>query len=465
MKLSIRTRITVLISLVYLTVFVFLIAAGTLALYLGLQEQIDKELSNENKWIVNLLETEFSDLKAAGEERGKELAGNFMEELNETHFNKKQFVVLSLESGSGNTPYLIESADHVLRDLPAGLLTRKAGFYGFHFKGKRYRALIARKAWGRLLIAAENQTFYEVMDEFREILAIGVPVTLVIVLLGGGLSAKLVMKPVLRAAEAARRITLTNLAQRLPPYTGRDEFGVLVETLNGMIARLNEGVTRIQQFTQDAAHELRTPLTFIRGELELLYQKQNEPGEFGLILQRVLDRTIVLSKIVDDLMMLAQSDAGKYPIEKREFDFSQVLENIVEDARVMVEDRPITVTVLKNEPVRFRGDEQLIRRLLLNLAENAAKFTEKGEISFSLEKQGDRIQVIISDTGIGIPGQDLPNIFERFYRMDKARETAGGSGLGLAICKWIVTAHNGTITAERREKGGTTFSVFFLTAD
>ncbi len=465
MKLSIRTRITLLISLVYLSVFVFLIAAGALALYLGLQEQIDNELTDEKRWVVNLLETEFSGLRNGGEETRKELAGKFIEELNEVYLHKNQLVIFSIESDSGNILYSVESAVNVIRSLPAGILSRKEGFYGFNLKDSRYRALIVKQDWVTLFIAAENQTFFEVMDEFREILAAGVPVTLLIVLLGGGLLAKLVMKPVVRAAEATKEITLTNLEQRLPPYKGNDEFGVLVETLNQMISRLNEGVTRIQQFTQDAAHELRTPLTFIRGELELLYQKQHKPDELEPILEKVLDRTIVLSKIVDDLMMLAQSDAGKYPVEERKFDLSLVLENIVEDTRVMVEGCPITVNILKNEHVQFWGDEQLIRRLLLNLAGNAAKFTKKGEISFSLENKGDRTLIIISDTGIGIPKQDLPNIFERFYRLDKARDTAGGSGLGLAICKWIVTAHNGTITAESQDKGGTTFFISFSQTD
>ena len=136
------------------------------------------------------------------------------------------------------------------------------------------------------------------------------------------------MKPVVAAAETTEKITLTNLSARLPEYTGKDEFGKLVTTLNSMIARLEQGVNQVQQFTQDAAHELRTPLTTLRGELELAYQKKNLPDEVREALQKSLDRAISMSQIVDNLMLLAQSDTGHYPIQKNTFQLDELVHDL-----------------------------------------------------------------------------------------------------------------------------------------
>jgi heavy metal sensor kinase len=458
MKFSIRTRFAFLMSLVYLTVFFFLMTAGALALYLGLREQIDHELTNEKKWAIQLFENEFFDLKDLTGDTRKELAREFSEELDEVYLHKKQFVIFSVESDSARDIYCVNNIGNVLLLLPKGFLSRRNGFYNLTLNHRRYRLLLTKTSWGTFVVGAENQTFFEVTDEFKELLVIGVPLTFLLVLGVGRFLAKFAMKPVLQAAEATREITLTNLEKRLPAYSGHDEFGKLVETLNQMISRLDEGVKRVQQFTQDAAHELRTPLTILRGELELLYQKPDTPENVRASLQKALDRTIRLGKIVNDLGLLAQTDAGKYPIQKTQFDLSAVLQELAEDTRMLVEGRPIQVNFQENTAVKFWGDEQLIRRLLLNLADNAVKFTPEGTINFSLSKDAKQIRLSISDSGIGIPPEELSHIFNRFYRIDKARSGAG-SGLGLAICKWIVTVHAGTITANSQPNRGTTIEI------
>jgi len=460
MKCSIRTRLTLLITLVFLCIFFFILIAGAVALYLGLNEKIDGELKNEKQRVTTLFETEFKDLLIEKGESRQSLRDEFIEELNEIYQYQNQFVMFSLESTTGRRVYAGGELKNAQLLIPRGFLSKKSGAYNQRFDGKRYRVLITRQDWGTLILGAENQTFFEVADEFKAIFMVGIPAILIWVFIGGRFLARRAMRPVVAAAETADKITLTNLGQRLSEYDKNDEFGILVQTLNNMIARLEQGIKRIQQFTQDAAHELRTPLTILRGEVELLFQQDEISNDIRSVLQRTLDRTISLNKIVEDLMLLAQSDSGRYPLNKIIFRLDQVMKETVEDVKILSENHPIEVTLRQCDPVEFFGDEQLIRRLLLNLSDNALKYTHKGRIDFSLKSQNDGVEIKISDTGIGIPEQDRPYIFDRFYRIDKARTgSKGGSGLGLAISKWIVAAHDGEINITSELSEGTIVTI------
>ncbi|MCI0512568.1 ATP-binding protein [candidate division KSB1 bacterium] len=462
MKYSIRTRLTVLITLVFLCLFLFILIAGAIALYLGLNEEIDRAVKIEEKRVTEIFELEYLDLLLEKIESRKSLRDEFVAELNEMYQYKHQFVIFSLESNTAHRIYAGGELKNVQLLLPSGFLSKKSGAYNQRFEGELYRVLITQKDWGTLILGAKNQTFFEVADEFKEIFLVGIPVILILVFWGAHFLARRAMRPVVSTAKAADTISLTNLGGRLSEYNQNDEFGILVKTLNNMIARLEAGIKRIQQFTQDAAHELRTPLTLLRGELELLYQKDDISADIRSILQKTLDRTISLNKIVNDLMLLAQSDSGGYPLDKRIFQLDQVMTETVEDVKVLSENQPIEVTLSHCDRVEFFGDEQLIRRVLLNLADNALKYTNRGQIDFSLESRNDTIEIKISDTGTGIPDEDLPHIFDRFYRVDKARTgSKGGSGLGLSISKWIVTAHAGEIHIESARPGGTIVTISF----
>ena len=459
MKFSIRTRLTLLITFVFLCIFFFLLIAGAIALYLGLNEEIDKELKIEEKRVVELFESEFVDLVTVTGNKRKLFRDELLEELDEIYRYKNQFAIFSLETNNNRRMYAGGLKNAQLM-LPKGFLSKKEGYYNQRLDGEFYRVLISKQDWGTLVLGAENQTFLEVADEFREILLIGIPLTLILVFIGGRFLASLAMRPIVSVAEATEKITLTNLKQRLPEYTGKDEFGILVATLNKMITRLDDEVKRVQQFTQDAAHELRTPLTILRGELELLYQQYDISDDIRSTLQRTLDRTISLNKIIDDLMLLAQSDSGRYPLNKKIFQLDQVLNEIVEDVKILAENRTVEVKLIHCDQAEFLGDEQLIRRLILNISDNALKYTQKGRIDFSLKSQKDVIEIIVSDTGIGIPEEDLPYIFNRFYRVEKTRASSNkSSGLGLSICKCIVAAHEGEIHIDSAISEGTTITI------
>ncbi len=459
MRYSIRTRLTLLISLVYLGVFVFLLGAGALALYLSLNEEIGKELTSLQTRMMALVETEYPDVLTATRHDSTLLGTEFIEDLGEIQTYKRQFVIIALQSGLRSHVYSTGDVQSVEQLLPGDFMENIDGFYTERVDGKLYRILVAKPDWGTLAIGIENETFFKVAAEFKEFLLVGGPLTFLLVLIGGRFLAGQAMKPVVAAAQNAEQITLNNLSERLlPQYRGRDEFNRLVETLNLMITKLETGVKEIKQFTQDAAHELRTPLTILRGELELAYQQPDLPEEVRPPLQKSVDRAIAMSKIVENLMLLAQSDTGKYPVQRSVFRLDRLVRDVVEDIDCLADGKPVAIRLTHCDESTISGDRQLIERLLLNLADNALKNTEQGHVEFSLHRRNEKqIELTLADSGKGIPPEDLPYVFDRFYRVDKARNrTSGGSGLGLAICKWILELHGGKIAIESKLSEGTT---------
>ena len=466
MKLSIRTRLGLLIALVFFGVLGFILGSSMIALYWELNREIDKELQLENGWMIQLFETEFLGLLTPGGQQDEALAAEFYEELHEIYGYKQEFVIFALKTGTGRRVFSDGGLKNAQLLLPKGFWEQPEGFSNQLLAGRRYRVLISSHSWGFLVVGKENRTFFEVLDELLDILTPGIPLILILVLAGGWFLSRLAMRPVAEVAAAADKITMSQLEQRLPAYRGEDEFGQLVLTLNRMIGRIEAGVQKVRQFTQDAAHELRTPLTILRGELELLYQSPGITEEQLGALQKALDRTIMMSKIIDNLLLLAQSDSGQYPIQKTVFRLDEVLRQTVEDAEILAHNHSLEVRLERCDEVLFKGDEGLIRRLLLNLSENALKFTHSGMIQFTLAAHQELIELTVRDSGIGIPAEDLKHIFDRFYRVNKARTRAeGGSGLGLAICRWIVAAHGGSLHIDSEVGRGTMVRVELPAAD
>ncbi|MDZ7288447.1 MAG: HAMP domain-containing histidine kinase [candidate division KSB1 bacterium] len=460
MTLTIRSRLTIWFTLAFSAVLVLVVGVVALKLYSQVESETREILRNEERWISALVASEFLHISMAQGSDYDSLAADLNENLEERYGLKQQFAVLAIPHNAQLVFYSGGMKD-VDQLLPADFFERRAGNYNLIIADDRYRVRLFRRGWGAAAVGILNERIFEVAEEAGKILVWLVPLAMLFAIAGGWLLAKLALRPVVAAARTAESISLANLKKRLPEYTGKDEFGALVATLNRMIARLEEGVKRLQQFTQDAAHELRTPLTILRGDLELAYQDENVPEETRAWLQRILDRVIALGQIVDNLMLLARSDSGNYPIHKTRFRLDLVVKEVFEDMQILAEGRPLAVHLQNDQTVEFYGDEMLMRRLILNLCDNAMKYTSQGIISLSLKKADAKIELTISDTGKGIPAEDLPHIFDRFYRVDKSHSSAtGGSGLGLAICHWIVTAHSGRITVTSELGKGTTVRVF-----
>lgn len=295
-------------------------------------------------------------------------------------------------------------------------------------------------------------------------LALGLPLTVIAAVGGGYMLMKKALNPIDSITHAAEQITSRNLSQRLPVARTGDELERLSAALNRMIARLEESFQYIRRFTADASHELRTPLTVLRGELEAATQKpqitQSWP-ELGETIGSALEETERLSRIVDSLLAISRLDAGEAQMEWATLDLAELTISTTEQMRLLAEDRNITLNCDAVRKVEIEGDRTRLKQVVVNLVDNAIKYTpDGGNVLVKVGVTDGRAVLEVADDGSGIPAEALPHLFERFYRVDKARSRQmGGTGLGLAIIRSIVTAHGGQVTVESTEGKGSRFRV------
>jgi heavy metal sensor kinase len=278
---------------------------------------------------------------------------------------------------------------------------------------------------------------------------------------GGVFLAGRALKPVDRMARSAQDIEESDLSRRIPVQS-KDELGRLASTLNQMIERLEKAFKRQRQFTGDASHELRTPLTVIQAEATLALEKERPASEYRQSLDVVSHEAKHMSRVIDQLLTLARADSGNEHLLLEEIDLRDLLVDLSVDAEILCRDKGLEFRLEPMGSVRVKGDRARLRELFLNLLGNAIRYTTSGgTVSLSLTRDGDTAVAAVTDTGIGIPEKDIPFIFERFYRVDKARaRQEGGAGLGLAICRYIAEVHGGAIKVESHVGRGSTFSVW-----
>jgi heavy metal sensor kinase len=316
-------------------------------------------------------------------------------------------------------------------------------------------------------VAAPMDDFKEAVVHFRRFLLLAVPFVLLIATAGGYFLSRRALRPVDEIMDAAQKIGAQNLSNRLSvPNTG-DELQRLSETLNGMLERIEVAFRKISQFTADASHELRTPLAIMRTRAELTLRKPRAAAEYSEELHQILSDLERTSDLVERLMLLARADSGAPVLQFGNIDLADVLAKSAEQATTLATAKHIDFSAeLATPGVMVRGDAQFLQRLFLILLDNAVKYTPQGgEIAISCGKTTDSAVVSVRDNGVGIPEADLPNIFERFYRADKARSReSGGTGLGLAIAHWIVEAHQGTIDVTSVSGKGSTFRIMLPVA-
>ena len=262
-------------------------------------------------------------------------------------------------------------------------------------------------------------------------------------------------------SDQAKHITATNLQKRLKVRNPNDELGHLAGVFNEMLSRLEHSFENMRQFMADASHELRTPLSIIRGEADVSLSQDRNEGEYKESLAIIQDESRRLSRIVDDMLALARADAGQHPVRASDFYLNDLVEEACRSMQVLAGHKGVQLILAPAEDLPFHGDEDMLRRLILNLIDNAIKYTPAGGSVFvKTEAAQSDVKIIVSDTGVGIPAEAAPHVFERFYRVDTARSRAeGGSGLGLAIAKWVAEAHNGSIDLTANSGSGSTFTV------
>lgn len=302
----------------------------------------------------------------------------------------------------------------------------------------------------------------ETMRNLRIFLFTGVPAVLLVSALVGRFLARRSLEPVAKITQTAREIASGgNLSRRIPVPEVQDEIGNLAITFNEMMDRLERSFSKIRQFSSDASHELRTPLTVMKGQSELGLSKLRRPAEYQEVLSSNLEEINYMSRILDDLFILARADEGQLPMESESVNLVSVIEDVCKNVEVLAEEKNIDIKLAYMEPAEVIGDGHRLKQMVWTLLHNAVKYTpENGQIKVTLQDMDDYAYITVQDNGIGIPEADLPWIFDRFYRVDKARSRSeGGSGLGLSICKHIVEMHNGEIEVESEVGKGTRFKI------
>jgi heavy metal sensor kinase len=310
--------------------------------------------------------------------------------------------------------------------------------------------------------AFEMDDFYEALHDFALLLFISIPSLLLCAAAGGYWISTRALAPVDQITQTARTISAQNLSSRLiVPKTG-DELQRLSETLNGMLERLESAFKKITQFTADASHELRTPVAVMRTRAELSLRKARSADEYRDVISEVLAELEKTSGLIEQLMFLARADSGAESPHFAATNVTDVLREACHQGSALAEAKQIAFQEqISTDSMWIQGDASSLRRLFLILIDNAVKYTpSSGQIEVSLQRNNGYAIAQVRDTGIGIAETDLPNVFERFYRADKARtRESGGVGLGLSIGRWIAEVHAGTIEVQSSPGHGSIFQI------
>jgi heavy metal sensor kinase len=307
------------------------------------------------------------------------------------------------------------------------------------------------------------ESMYVTRRRFLVVTLAVLPVALLFAGGGGWLLARRALKPVDSMAEAAERISAEALSDRLEESGSGDELDRLAKTLNSMLGRLDAAFSQIRQFSADASHELQTPLTILKGEMEVALRSPRDPEEYQRVLNSALEEVDRIARLVEGLLLLSRADAGVLKMDRRSMDLGQLVEEVYGQVKILADTQNINLLLGQVASVSIRGDQEHLRRLLLNLVDNGIKYTPSGgQVTISLQEDGGWVSVKIEDTGIGISSDDQERLFLPFYRAGDARlRGKEGVGLGLSIAKSIAEAHGAKINIESTVGQGSVFTVLF----
>jgi heavy metal sensor kinase len=455
---SLRARLTLwylgFFSLLFLVFSLFLqsVLAG------ALERRLDEALSVEANTAAALLADEFVEMKG-------DVAAAVSEVLGDLRLSASTVAFLSGGRVLGSSaPLPPAEVEDIARRAAANRFphqvvpVKQAGPNGA-------RAAVVRVTLGGqdYLVLAVQPLDEAVADLglLRRVLLLALPLVIGLAGIGGYWLARRSLAPLASMASQARRISHSNLETRLDVGAAAEELAMLSESFNQLLSRLDQSFGHMRRFVADASHELRTPLSIIRGEADVALSHDRSAAEYKQALAIVLDESRRLSRLVDDLLNLARADAGRVKLQVAEFYLNDLVAECCRSAQTLASARRVTLECPPHDDVSFRGDEELVRRMVMNLIDNAIRYTpEGGRVTATLESRGGDVAIRIADTGVGIAPEAAPHVFERFYRGDKARSRQdGGFGLGLAIVKWIAESHRGGVELASTPGAGSTFTV------
>ncbi len=341
-------------------------------------------------------------------------------------------------------------------------LVRDTSFLAYTWlNGQSVRVAASREKNFTILVGYPIAELRDALENLFSIFLIMIPIALAVSVVGGLYLANTSLRPVDEVTTRARRITAENLDQTIPRRDVDDEIGRLISTFNDMIHRLHSSFAQVRQFSADASHELRTPLTVMRGEIELALRNPKTPEEYRQVLESSMEEILRMSSMIENLLTLAKADQGSYEVNLSEVNLGMLVRELFDDSEMLAEGKHIHVSLAKNDPITIVGDKVRLRQLFLNIIDNAIKYTpDGGAVTLSVERRNGAAVFQVSDTGIGISPEDITRVFDRFYRVDKARSREiGGTGLGLSIAKWIAELHRGKISVQSEVDKGSVFTV------
>ena len=451
-QLPIRIRLTVWYSLVLLAALTLFGWGIWVAARHTLMASVDTALVEQAKGVATVLRNELDPAQP----------GQLEEELGEYADATPEGNLIEVRDSAGRQilSSKVVSLHHAAQ--ASNVFGTQAG------GGARYRTYASTvRAKGQafqILVGAPLRGTEDILRRLRILLLWLAPGVLLIASLGGYWMSRRALSPVDEITEAARTIGIQNLSRRLTvPETG-DELQRLSETWNDMLSRLETAVKRLTQFTADASHELRTPVALIRTTAELALRRERSPETYRESLRQIVLESEKTARLLEDLLLLARADAGFPALSLERVALTPLVRDVCEQGQVLAEARQLQISAeLPEEPVFVEANDPALRRLLLLLVDNAVKYTPAGgRITVSLDRDPQGATLVVRDTGIGIPDEALPHIFERFYRVDESRNRdGGGAGLGLSIAKWIAERHNASLDAESALGQGSAFRIRF----
>jgi heavy metal sensor kinase len=429
---SFRAQLTALYLAFFSLLFVLFSAFLYGELSRSLTARLEDTLASEAETAAVLFPDELQEMKGDAAAAAREVIGEL----------KVHGDFVTIREGSRVLAASPQAAPHP-RD-PSATRTVQAG-------GRAYQ----------IAVSAPLDSIHAELAVVRRAIFIALPLILVLAGLGGYGLATRSLRPLGGMAEQARRITGSNLETRIEIANAADELAVLVTSFNELLARLDQSFDTMRRFVADASHELRTPISVIRGEADVALSKERSPAEYRESLAVVLDESRRLSRLVDDLLNLARADAGHVTLQTHDFYLNELLAECCRSVQGLAGARGLRLECRTGSDLQFTGDEQLLRRLVINLLDNAIRYTPSGgTVTAALEAGAKSVRLRVSDTGIGIAPTDAARIFERFYRAGEARNRQdGGFGLGLAIVKWIAESHRGTVECASQLGHGSSFTV------
>lgn len=455
-KLSIRWRLTLwygLTFLVALSVFCFLILVFSRhRMLVNIDSSLQEELM-ERVLEVNLAQS--------------------MTELDQqlrTRFFRHEVYDFRVIDRSGKSVFSSEGLTNYPNPFPGRDFTPAASpYYETLSIGQRgeYRvaSVSAENEVGDFIVqtVVSMKPYYVEVRSLQTTMLILLPLSLAVAAIGGFVMAGRALAPVTQIASVANSITIDHLDRRIKIVNPNDEIGQLSGTLNSLIARLENAVCEIQRFTADASHELRTPLAALRSEAESALRSKRTPDEYERTLVVVVDEATRLGRLTDQLLNLSRLDAGTVQYGRDCVRLDALLLDVAEQLRPLAQQRNVRLNIGVVQPCELLGDDIRMSQALFNVLENALKYTSpEGHVEIHCRVTGLRAVIEVQDTGIGIPAEQLPHVFDRFYRGDASRNCSiGGTGLGLSIARAAVLAHGGTIEIASQPETGTKVTIQF----